>query len=255
MLQDLAIFAAGMWAGAINVLVGSGALVTFPTLLFLGYSPLVANVSNNIGVVAGGFSGIYGYRRELRPNLPFIRALVPASLLGGIAGAALVFVLPSESFEAIVPVLVGVGVLMVLLGPTVQRRIRDRRTAEPHVGTGVGRTLQLGVFLLGIYGGYFGAAQGVLLTGLMGFFLVETLQRITAIKNVLATAVNLTAALTFILFARHYVDWKIVLLIAAGSTVGAQLGARYGRRLPPIALRTLIVTIGIVAIIKLVFFS
>lgn len=252
MLHDLAILAAGMWAGAINVLVGSGALVTFPTLLFLGYPPLVANVSNNIGVVAGGFSGIYGYRRELRPNWPFIRALVPSSLLGGIAGAALVFVLPADSFEAVVPALVGVGVLMVILGPAVQRRTRDRRTSQGH--TKVGHWLRLGVFVLGIYGGYFGAAQGVLLTGLMGFFLVETLQRITAIKNVLATAVNLTAALTFILFARHYIDWKIVGLIAIGSIIGAQLGARYGRRLPPRALRALIVTIGIVAIIKLVFF-
>lgn len=252
MTHDLIIIAAGMWAGAINVLVGSGSLVTFPTLLFLGYTPLVANVSNNVGVVAGGLSGIHGYRRELRPNLPFLKPLIPASFLGGMSGAILLFVLPSDSFEAVIPVLVGVGVLMVMAGPTIQRRTRERSTDDHRTGLSV--WLQLGVFVLGIYGGYFGAAQGVLLTGLMGMFLAESLQRITAIKNVLATAVNLTAAITFVLFARDYIDWKLVLFISIGSTIGAQLGARYGRRLPAPALRGLIVTIGIVAIIKLVFF-
>jgi len=252
-VDELIIVVAGLWAGAINVLVGSGALVTFPTLLFLGYPPLVANVSNNIGVVAGGFSGIHGYRRELRPNKPFLLRLVPASVLGGLTGAILLFVLPSESFETIVPVLVGVGVVMVIVGPAVQRRTRNRPTSEGHHDISI--WLQAGIFLIGVYGGYFGAAQGILMTGLMGLFLAENLQRITAIKNVLATAVNLTAALAFIVFARHYIDWKVVGLIALGSVVGAQLGARYGRRLPPAALRALIVVIGLAAIVKLVFFD
>ena len=253
MLENLIIVVAGLWAGAINVLVGSGALVTFPILLFLGYPPLVANVSNNIGVVPGGFSGIHGYRRELRPNWPYLLRLVPASVLGAATGAALLFVLPSESFETVVPVLVGLGVLMVIVGPAVQRRTRTRSTSEGSHHVGI--WLQAGVFLIGVYGGYFGAAQGVLLTGLMGLVLAESLQRINAIKNVLATSVNLTAAVAFIIFAQRYIDWKIVGLIALGSVIGAQLGARYGRRLPPGALRALIVVIGLTAIIKLVFFD
>jgi uncharacterized membrane protein YfcA len=252
-LDELIIVVAGLWAGAINVLVGSGALVTFPTLLFLGYPPLVANVSNNIGVVAGGFSGIHGYRRELRPNKPFLLRLVPASVLGGLTGAILLFVLPSDSFETVVPVLVGVGVVMVVVGPAVQRRTRNRSTSEGRHDVSI--WLQAGIFLIGIYGGYFGAAQGVLMTGLMGLFLAENLQRINAIKNVLATAVNLTAALAFIVFAQHYIDWKVVGLISVGSVIGAQLGARYGRRLSPAFLRALIVTIGLAAIVKLVFFD
>jgi uncharacterized protein len=252
-LENLIIVVAGLWAGAINVLVGSGALVTFPVLLFLGYPPLVANVSNNIGVVAGGFSGIHGYRRELRTNWPYLLRMVPASVLGGATGAALLFVLPAESFETIVPVLVGLGVLMVIVGPAVQRRTRNRSASEGSHHVGI--WLQAGVFLIGIYGGYFGAAQGVLLTGLMGLLLAETLQRITAIKNVLATAINFTAAVAFILFAQRYIDWKVVGLLALGSVIGAQLGARYGRRLPSRALRTLIVVIGLTAIVKLVFFD
>jgi uncharacterized membrane protein YfcA len=251
MLEALAIFAAGIWAGAINVVVGSGALVTFPTLLFFGYPPLVANVSNNVGIVAGGLSGIHGYRHELRGNLPTLRPLLPASLLGGIVGALLLFVLPEDSFTAVVPVLIGLGVVMVLLAPVVQRRARNRPAAEGK--TRLSPLLWVSIFGTGVYGGYFGAAQGVLLTGLMGMFLTITLQRITAIKNVLATGVNATAAVTFIIFAWDYVDWKVVGLIAGGSVIGGQLGARYGRRLPPPVLRALIVTIGVVAIVKIVF--
>jgi uncharacterized membrane protein YfcA len=251
MLQDLAIFAAGIWAGAINVLVGSGALVTFPTLLFFGYPPLVANISNNIGVVAGGLSGIHGYRRELRGNLSFLRPLLPASLLGGVTGALLLFVLPEDSFTTVVPVLIALGVVMVLVGPLVQRRARNRPARDGT--TGLSPLLWIAIFGTGVYGGYFGAAQGVLLTGLMSMLLTISLQRINAIKNVLATGVNAMAALTFILFARDHIDWKIVALIGGGSIIGGQLGARYGRRLPAPALRALIVTIGIVAIIKMVF--
>ncbi|MCW2840199.1 MAG: hypothetical protein JWR55_1682 [Aeromicrobium sp.] len=253
MLEHLAIFAAGMWAGAINVLVGSGALVTFPTLLFLGYPPLVANVSNNIGVVAGGLTGIHGYRRELRGSGRIVRQLLPASLLGGVTGAALLFVLPEDTFETIVPVLIGLGVLMVLIGPIVQRRTRDRGPAPER--TRLSPVLWAGIFGTGVYGGYFGAAQGVLLTGLMGLFLTLSLQGITGIKNVLATAVNATAALFFIIFAWEFVDWTVVGLIAAGSVIGAAISARYGRRLPTPVLRGMIVTIGLTAIVKIVFFD
>jgi hypothetical protein len=251
--QDLAIFAAGMWAGAINVLVGSGALVTFPTLLFLGYPPLVANISNNIGVVAGGLTGVHGYRRELRGNGHVVKMLLPASILGAITGAGLLFVLPEESFETIVPALIGLGVLMVLIGPLVQRRTRRRGPVLER--TRLSPLLWLGIFGTGVYGGYFGAAQGVILTGLMGLFLSLNLQRITGIKNVLATGVNATAALTFIVFANSYIDWKVVGLIAGGSVIGAAISARYGRRLPAPVLRGMIVTIGLTAIVKIVFFG
>ena len=253
MLEELAIFAAGMWAGAINVLVGSGALVTFPTLLFLGYPPLVANVSNNIGIVAGGLTGIHGYRRELKGSAQVVRQLLPASLLGGVTGAALLFVLPEDTFETIVPALIALGVFMVLIGPLVQRRARNRAPAAERKR--LSPALWGGIFATGIYGGYFGAAQGVLLTGVMGLFLQFSLQRITGIKNVLATGVNATAALFFIVFASAYVDWKVVGLIAVGSVIGAAVSARYGRRIRASVLRAMIVTIGLIAIVKIVFFD
>ena len=258
MLEVCAIFIAGVWAGGINVIVGSGTLVTFPTLLLFGYSPLVANVSNNIGLVAGGVSGTYGYRRELEGNKPILKRLAPASICGALTGALLLLVLPEAAFKSIVPVLIAIGVLMVIIGPAIQRRAA-RRTAElggEHVETTRSRVLlTAGIFVLGIYGGYFGAAQGVLLAGLMSMILTEGIQRITAIKNVLSTVVNAVAALTFIAVAWDLIDWKVVALIGSGALVGGYLGAHVGRRMPAAVLRAMIVVIGVVAIIKIVFFD
>jgi uncharacterized membrane protein YfcA len=253
MIEAVALFSAGVWAGGINVIVGSGTLVTFPTLLLFGYPPLTANVSNNIGMVAGGVSGVYGYRRELRTNRQILVHLAPASVAGALVGAVLLLVLPAESFKTIVPALIALGLLMVVVGPAIQRRTAAAR----HEGSGgmlLSRVLlPAGIFALGVYGGYFGAAQGILLVGLMGIFLSDGIQRLTAIKNVLATLVNAVAAVTFMLVAGHRIDWSVVALIASGAFIGGYLGARFGRALPPAALRVVIVVIGAVALVKMLF--
>lgn len=259
MLEAVLIFVAGLWAGGINVIVGSGTLVTFPTLLLFGYPPLVANVSNNLGMVAGGVSGIHGYRHELKPNAALLKRLAPASILGAVAGALLLLVLPAGAFKAIVPILIGIGIVMVIVGPSVQRRAA-RRSAElglgEHVQTARSRLLlTIGVFGLGAYGGYFGAAQGILMIGLMSMVLTEGLQRLNAIKNVLTTLVNAVAAIVFIFFASDYIDWRAVALIGSGAFVGGYIGARIGRRLPPSVLRAMIVIIGVIALIKILFFG
>jgi uncharacterized protein len=254
MIESVAIFSAGVWAGGINVIVGSGTLVTFPTLLLFGYPPLTANVSNNIGMVAGGVSGIYGYRRELRPNRSILVRLAPASVAGALVGAVLLLVLPDESFNAIVPALIAVGLLMVVLGPSVQRRT----AAAEHEGSGnrLSRVLlTVGIFALGIYGGYFGAAQGILLVGLMGMILSDGIQHLTAIKNVLATLVNAVAAITFMVVATNRIDWEVVALISSGAFLGGYLGARFGRRLSPAVLRVFILVIGSLALVKILLFD
>lgn len=254
MIEAVAIFLAGIWAGAINTIVGSGTLVTFPTLLLFGYPPLVANVSNNIGMVAGGVTGVYGYRRELRPNWSVLKRLAPASIAGALVGAILLLTLPDSSFKAIVPALIALGMVMVVIGPSVQRRAaakqRDGAERAPSLVL-----LPLGIFGLGIYGGYFGAAQGILLVGLMGLMMSDDIQRLTAIKNVLATVVNAVAAILFIIVATDRIDWSVVALIASGAFIGGYLGARYGRRLSPRALRVCILVIGTVALVKLLVFD
>jgi uncharacterized membrane protein YfcA len=245
--EAVGVFAAGIGAGTINTVVGSGTLITFPVLLAVGLPPITANVSNTIGLVPGSLSGALGYRAELKGQRSRLLRLGSASLLGGLLGAILLLVLPAGAFQAIVPVLIGVALLLVILQPRLARYLAARGR-EPDGAHG-GVALLLGVFGTGIYGGYFGAAQGVLLLGLMGLLLDEDLQRINATKNVLAGLVNGIAAV-FFLFAAS-IDWTAALLIAAGSVIGGQIGARVGRRLPPIALRGLIVVVGLAAMAKL----
>jgi uncharacterized membrane protein YfcA len=247
LLECLAVLAAGVFAGAINTVVGSGTLVTFPVLLAVGYGPVTANVSNTLGLVPGSISGAVGYRAELAGQHRRIVALGTASLLGGIAGAVLLLSLPSEAFETIVPVLIALALVLVVLQPRLARALAARREeVRPHGGP----PLWTGVFGTGIYGGYFGAAQGIILLAIMGISLPEDMQRLNALKNVLAGLVNGVAAVVFIFFAT--VAWLPALLLAIGSTAGGQIGARVGRRLSPAVLRGVIVVVGVAAIVQLV---
>lgn len=237
---------AGIACGTINTVVGSGTLVTFPVLLALGYSPLVANVSNTVAVAPGGASGVVGYRRELRGQRRRVVTLGLAGLAGGLVGAALLLALPASVFKGAVPVLILVACALVLLQPLVRRVVEARgRGGSEHGGWGV----RVGVFLNAIYGGYFGAAQGVILMSLLGMTLSESLQRLNALKNVLAFAANIAAAVVFAVAAP--VSWPIAGVLTVGTIVGGYIGAKIGRRLPPRVLRGLIVLIGVVAAVRL----
>jgi uncharacterized membrane protein YfcA len=245
-LEVAAVLLAGMAAGTINTVVGSGTLITLPTQLAFGVPPVTANVSNTIGLVPGSVSGAIGYRAELAGQRSRLARLASASFLGGLGGAVLLLWLPSEAFDTIVPVLIGIGVLLVILGPAITRRVSARATHEPphaHIASWVWPA----VFVTGVYGGYFGAAQGVLLMAVLGIGVVDSLQRHNATKNVLAAIVNAVAAVVFMFVAD--VDWPIAGLIAAGSIVGGQLGATVGRRLPAPVLRAVIVVVGVTALV------
>jgi hypothetical protein len=247
--ESSAILAAGVAAGAINAVVGSGSLITFPTLLAFGFPPVVANVSNNVGLVSGNISGAFGYRRELEGQRGRLVRLGLMSLAGSLAGAILLLSLSPSAFKVIVPVLILIACVLVLVQPRLSAWVAARRHDRAGRGSAV---LSAGVLVAGAYGGYFGAAQGVLVIGLLGTFLDDSMQRINGAKNVLVTIVNASAAVVFIVFA--HVAWLAVLLIAVGSTVGGLLGARFGRRLPPTALRILVVVIGVISAVKLIFF-
>ena len=289
LLRALAIFAVGLAAGTINTVVGSGTLITFPTLLAFGYPPVLANVSNNVGLVPGVASGVYGYRSELGGQRRRLIRLGSASVGGGLVGAILLLTLPQSAFKDIVPALIGLAVVMVIIQPRLAKWVAERQRARAALatpdgatpdGAGAGGTgaaavgagadgtgavavaappapaeaiggpvLWVLVFAAGIYGGYFGAAQGVLQIGMLGIALNDSLQRINAAKNVLAGLVNGLAAVVFIL-ATH-IDWGVAGLIAAGSIIGGQIGARIGKRLPPWGLRVVIVCVGTAALVKL----
>jgi uncharacterized membrane protein YfcA len=251
---------AGVGAGTINTIVGSGTLITFPTLLFFGVPPVVANMSNNIGLVPGGLAGTYGYRRELAGLRATVLRLVPLSAAGGVTGAVLLRVLDPAAFRAIVPVLIALGVVLVFLGPHLSSWLPQAGPAAA-ADDGMPRTpgrraaLGAGVFGAGVYGGYFGAAQGVLLMGLLSTLTSAPIQRLNGVKNVLATLVNTIAAVVFVLLAFGQIRWDIAALIGVGSLAGGHLGATVGRRLPPNALRIVIAIVGVAGIVKIVWFS
>ncbi|MGW4807884.1 sulfite exporter TauE/SafE family protein [Kitasatospora sp. NPDC004272] len=248
-----AVLLAGVAAGAINTIVGSGTLITFPVLLAVGLPPVTANVSNSLGLVPGSLAGAIGYRAELAGQRHRLLRFGTASLTGGLTGAVLLVTLPGSAFEAVVPVLILAALVLVVLQPRVARAMAARRAAGTSAPATDGGWLLLAcIGLTGVYGGYFGAAQGVLLLALMGMLLPDDLQTINGIKNVLAVIVNGVAAVFFLFTAT--IDWTAALLIAAGATLGGVLGARIGRRLPPIALRALIVVVGLAAVTKLLFF-
>lgn len=261
--QALIVLLAGFWAGTINSVVGSGTLVTFPVLVSVGFPPVTAQMSNAIGLVAAGFSGTWGYRRELKEAGTIAKKLTWGSLLGGMIGAALLMQLPATVFDFAAPILIVFAVLFVVFQPRLNAWVRRRRTADgdepvhpdvsPIPGAQVSPALFILVFLTGIYGGYFVAAQGVLLMGILGVFMTTgTLVHANAIKTWLSLAVNLIAATGYLLFAFDRIDWTAVLLIAVSSVVGGSVGAHIGRRIKPNVLRTVIVIVGLVGLINMV---
>jgi uncharacterized membrane protein YfcA len=244
--EAIAITAAGFGAGTVNTVVGSGTLITFPVLLAFGYAPVQANVSNTIGLVPGGLSGTHGYRAELAGQRRRSVVLGTMSVVGALIGATLLLTLPAAAFKAIVPFFIASALLLIVFQPWLSRRLEDRRQAHrPHGGPWTAA----GLLATGVYGGYFGAGQGILLLAVLGLALTDSLQRVNALKNVLATLANVVAALVFTFAAD--VAWDVSLLLAIGSVLGGVLGAQLGRRLPPAAFRAVIAVVGIAAIVKL----
>lgn len=251
-LEAAAVLVAAVGAGALNAVVGAGTLITFPTLLALGFPPVVANVSNTIGLVPGGIAGAYGFRSTLVGRGPLVRRLVLASAIGGVTGAALLLALPPGAFELVVPTLLLASGVLAALQPRVAAAVavrRGRRDLPAPDGTGIEVTPLLlgGVAATGVYGGYFGAAQGVILLALLGIFVGGDMTQVNGIKNILASVANVVSAAVFVVIAD--IDWAVAGLVAAGSTIGGLLGGRYGRRLRPAPLRVLVVVVAITAAI------
>jgi uncharacterized membrane protein YfcA len=243
LFEALAVLAAGFTAGGINAIVGSGSLVTFPVLLAVGFAPVTANVSNSVGLVFGNISAAWGYRRELEGQRE--RALMGSAgtALGAITGGVLLLTLPEGVFEAVVPLLILLACGLMIARP------------KPHLSHGSfshHRKIALVAigFAVGVYGGYFGAAQGVILLAALRFLIPDHLQRLNGLKNVMVGVANGVAAILFIIVA--HIAWDAAALIAVGSIAGAQVGARYGRRIPEGTLRWTVVTVGVIVAIALI---
>lgn len=250
LLSVVLILLAGLWAGTINAVVGSGTLVTFPVLVAIGYPPVTATISNAMGLIAGNIASSWGYRREILEVRHTLIKLLPASLIGGIAGASLLLHLPDTVFEYVAPVLIVVAILLVALQPRLSAWVKSRKGVKPEepIVPSVSFGLLAAVFFTGVYGGYFVAAQGVLLMGILGVLLQGTLQQANALKNILVLSVNVIAAISYLMFAFERIEWAVVAMIAGSSFVGGWLGARIGRKMSPLALRAVIIILGLLAL-------
>src|SRR5699024_3118111 len=212
-------------------------------------------MSNALGLVPGNIASSFGYREEIRGQGKRLLRLVPASLLGSLAGAYLLLHLPDDTFESVVPVLIVLALVLVVGQPALQRVLRQKKTlevdeiADPNAPLSTGRWIAVVaiVLLTAVYGGYFAAAQGIILVGLLGLVLPDSLQRINGAKNILVLVVNMTSATVYTIVGFDRIHWLAVLLIAVGSLFGGYFGARVARRLSPVLLRTVIVVLGLVA--------
>lgn len=247
---------AGLAAGFVNAIVGSGTLITFPVLLSIGLPAVTANVTNSFGLVPGNIASTWGYRADRAGQRPVVSTLAPASVLGAATGAVLLLLLPEGTFRRVVPGLIGVAVLLVLAQPWVRRWLGSHEPGRP-AGRPLPRwrcrALIAGTYLCGVYGGYFGAAQGVVLIGLMGMLLPLHLRRVNALKNVLVLLVNVVACLAYLVVAPDRIDWVVAATMAVGTILGGWVGSQVGRRLPAPLLRGVVAGIGLTAIMIMLF--
>lgn len=243
---------AGVLAGLINGVVGSGTLISFPLLLLMGYPPLVANISNNIGLVPGSLVAAMPYRATLVRNRALIAKMIPLTVLGSLIGGLLLVALPGSVFDAVVPVLIAAALALVIVQPIIQPRLARRLPID--TGESVltrlklGLPLIIGLPLLAAYGGYFGAAQGILLLVILGLVLNLPFREVNGFKNLLATIANFVSGVLFVIVGPQFVDWLVVVCIAVGSTIGGMVGGRAAKLLPQNVYRVAIVVVGLAAL-------
>lgn len=252
-LTALAILAAGLGGGIVITAIGAGSLVTFPILLAVGLPPVVANVSNTIGLVPGNITGTWGYRHELVGKRRLVIGVAATTAIGAVAGAVLLLGLPSEAFAQIAPWLILLAATLVGVQPVIsgalRRRAQRRGAPDREAHPGLPAPLAWASAVIGVYGGYFGAGQGIMLVAFLALGLKERLQTVNALKNVAVLAANVVATLIFVWIAP--VDWLAVALLAMGSVVGGWLGAIIGRRLPGPVFRVLVVLFGYIVALRL----
>lgn len=240
------LLAAGFGAGVFNGVAGGGTLISFPALLALGYPALTANMSSTVGIWPGYLGSVAGFRTEIGDQRAHLRSLVPLTVLGAVVGAALLLTTPSHAFSRIAPWLVLFASLLFALRPLLAKGLARLGHVDGQVHRPV---LFVGMFLAAVYGGYFGAAMGVIMLAVLGLALPDTLARSNGLRALLSVLANGVAALVFVVHGG--LPWAAVGAIALGCLVGGYAGAVLARRLPVPVMRVLIVCIGLATGIRL----
>ena len=244
----LAVAGAAFAAGAVNAIAGGGSLITFPTLVAVGLSPVTASITNTVALCPGYLGATLSQRRDLAGQRRRAALLLPVSAVGGLAGGLLLLRTDDRAFDAIVPYLILIAALLVgVQDPLRARLFRGDRAAGGASAPGAGGAREawavLPVALAGVYGGYFGAGMGVMILAALGVVLADTLIRINALKKVVSLVVNVTAAGLFLGSGR--IDWSLAGVMAGAALAGGAVGGRVASRIPARALRRLIVVFGV----------
>ncbi len=248
-LTGLVVFAAGVIAGAINAIAGGGTLISFPTLLWIGRDPIMANATNTVAIWPGSLAGAYGFRRELATARRWLLLLILPSLAGGALGGWMLLRTPTSTFERIVPLLILGATILLALQEIITKRLGILAHAHENPTRGWVAFVFVFQFLVGLYGGYFGAGMGILMLAALGLIGLTDMHQMNGLKNVLAVCINGIAAIYFALSGA--VVWRDVLVLALGTIVGGFLGARIAHRFGRTFVRRAVVAIGIVMTIAL----
>ena len=251
--EVLLVLAAGLGAGVLSSTVGVASLLSFPVLVAIGLPPVVANVSNTLGMIPGGLGGVLGYRDEVREAGPIAKAIIAVCALGAVVGAALLLGLPPGVFEAIVPYLILFTCLLVGVQPRIARWLRARherlhgeQLADRHH---MSPATTVFATITGVYGGYFGAGAGVMMVAVLGIGTDLELRIVNGLKTLSLMVGNIVAGIIFVFVADP--RWDAAAILAAGSLVGGYVGARIGRKLPDAVFRGAVVVAGVVAALLL----
>jgi hypothetical protein len=235
----LLLVVAGLAAGGVNAIAGGGSLITFPSLIATGLPTVAANVTNSVSVSPGYVSSVAGSRADLAGQGRRLRTILPAALVGSVVGCALLLLTPARAFEVVVPFLVLAAAATLAFQQRLRALVGHPRAMSPRRAA---ITLQVVVFSGAVYGGYFGAALGVMYVAALALILDEPLNRINALKNVLSAAVGLVTVVIFAIFAP--VHWGAAVTLAPATIIGGYAGARLAQRLPARVLRVVIVLFG-----------
>lgn len=242
--NEILIFLAAVTAGFINAMAGGGTLVSFPVLLAVGISPIVANVTNTVALVPGTIGGMWAQRKDFVSQRARLMKLLPVSILGGIAGGLLILNTREDAFRSLLPFLILLATLLLAAQVWIKNRVISR-IGHAHTEHRNPAVMMGMVFMAAVYGGYFGAGLGVILMAILGLVTDENITRLNFLKQALGFVINLAAAIYFAFSGK--VDWMVAFIMIFGSLLGGWIGGKLAGKMKPEILRWIVVTAGLIA--------
>lgn len=244
--NEILVFLAALAAGFINAMAGGGTLLSFPALLAIGITPVVANVTNTVALVPGTIGGMWAQRDAFRSQSARLKKLLPVAVLGGLVGGLIIMNTSEDAFKSLIPYLILLATALLAFQVNIKNQV-IKRLGQKHSENHNPVFMMGAVFMAAVYGGYFGAGLGVILMAVLGFVTDENMTRLNFLKQALGFVINLAAAIYFAFSGK--VDWWIAFIMIFGSLTGGWIGGKLAGRIKPEILRWIVVSAGLVAAI------